>query len=97
WRVSALPSTGGSRAGSSSAHRLAQEGGEGALVDVAGGADLDVTHVLAVALEETARIGERGAAQEPELHVGLVRVDVGDGDVPLEPAPVAPLHGLLQI
>src|SRR3990172_6845370 len=80
----------------SQARGLSEQGREGGRVDVGRGTDLDVPHVLARALEQRVRVLQRRAAEEAELHVARVRVDVRNVLLPLHPAPVAPLHGLLK-
>src|SRR5688572_28567584 len=77
--------------------RLAQEGAKCRLVNVGAVTDFDVPDELACTLEKSIRIPQCGAAEESKLHVIGCRVDIGDRDLPVDPASVAPLHGLLEL
>ena len=63
---------------------LSQKRSERGLVDVDRLAHLDVPHILALAFEESVRILQLGAAEETKLDVVRSRVDVSDGDLPLD-------------
>src|SRR5687767_668940 len=79
------------------ARRLLEEGPERRLVDLGALQQPDVPHELARAPQEPLRVFQAGAAEKSELGVVRGRIDIGDRNLPLQPAAVAPFDRFLEL
>src|SRR5262245_49216712 len=55
-----------------------------------------MAHITPLALKQSLRILQRRSIEEAELHASGIRINVRDGPIPANPAPVTPLHSLAQ-
>src|SRR5262245_24108392 len=76
--------------------RLPEQCGKRPFVNFGRVSDFNMLYILPLALKQSLRILQARPVKEAELHIARIRVDIRDGPLSADPAPVSPLHSFAQ-